>query len=399
MTTVCNEHGTGRTTTVAAVASSLAMLGHKVLCICFEADARELERVLCIDVPADTYYLDDPPEMENLIDVTFEHMKIEDLFYLNVQSKCAPEKLRDEDIASFFAMIRREFDFCIIDTQAEMCAVSKLAQANADVSLIVATDEKSSLDMARQLANEIRDTGIEDVELLINKINPERFKIHWENVEKELETIDATLIGVVLEDKNISRAISEHTPLILFRKKLAIYDFFDTARRLMGETIRWPFRSRQAKITSISIKGISTTHAGSYGDPKTWAMSTLIGKVEKLVKIFEILPGADVALEDIRKRTWIHELLDAEGIKYKVDISGSWITQKKYSLTHSILVEPKNRDRAKELIPEESNIPKPYLEDEYEEEYNVELMQKTCPSCGSEIDFDYYKCPICKAKV
>jgi len=397
MTVISAEEGAGKTTTVAAVSSSLAILGYKTLCISFETETNALESALCIDVPAEVYYLDDPPETEKLIDATFEHMSIENLFYLNVQMEHDIGELIDANLFKLLTAAYSDFDFCIIDIQHESNAISKLVLANTDIALIVATEEEASLHAARKIVQETRAMGVNDVQILINKINPEDFITKWERVDRMLEAIDAKLVGVILADDTVSRAVKEHTPLILHKKKLAIYDFMDTARRIMGESIRWPFHRRTPVFTSIIIKGISTSLKGSYGDPKEWAKSTLIGEKDDLVRIFHIKPGGDVTPETIRNKTWIHELLDVEGIKYKVVISGYWATPKKYLISHSILVEPENKKRAKELIPEESNIDDEVLEADIEPADEDEIPKIKCPSCGGEIDFDFYKCPLCKA--
>lgn len=36
------------------------------------------------------------------------------------------------------------------------------------------------------------------------------------------------------------------------------------------------------------------------------------------------------------------------------------------------------------------------IDSEEVEKAENELPQKTCPKCGKEHDFDYYKCPFCK---
>jgi len=399
MTVISAEEGTGKTTTVAAVSSSLAILGYKTLCISVETGICALERALCIDVPAETYFLDDPPETEKIIDATFEHNSIDNLFYINAQFENNPDEILDFDVLPFLTAIRDDFDFCIIDTQLEMNAISKLLYADTDIALVVTTEEESSLHAAHKLVRETRDSVNCDVQILVNKINTDDFITKWERVDRMLEAIDAKLVGAVLTDDLIPRAVNEHTPLILYKKKLAIYDFMDTARRIMGETIRWPFQRRTPVFTSIIIKGISTSLKGSYGDPKEWAKSTLLGDKENLVKVFQIKPGGDVTPETIRNKTWIHELLDVEGIKYKVVIAGYWATPKKYLISQSIMVEPENRKRAKELIPEDSNIDDDVWESEDETIEKDKLPQITCPSCGGEIDFDHIKCPLCKASL
>ena len=398
ITAISSEKGAGKTTAIAAVASSLAMLGHNTLCICFEADSNDLEHALCIDEPADIYLLDDPPDNEALIDATYEHIEIENLFYLNVQSKCEPEDLKPEDVSRFFDKVRKEFDFCIIDTRPELCAASKVAQIESDSTLVITTEDLTSLEDAKKLVNDARKNGIADIKILVNKIEPMNFITHWEQVDKVLDTIDAKLIGAVLDDANIARALKEHTPLILYRKKLAIYDFMDTARRYMGELIRWPFQRRQPVITAISIKGVSNIEKGSYGDPESWAKSTLIGDAGELIQAFEIKPAGDVSLETIRNRIWVHDLLDSEKIKYKIDIAGYWTAHKKYTLSQSIFVKTDDFSNVRELLQgKSSNVEDDDGEyDDLYESYEEKLLQKICPQCESEIDFDYYKCPVCK---
>jgi len=350
LTVVCSEKGLGKTTTVAAISSSLATLGLKTLCISFDTEAKMLERALCIDEPEDTFYLEDVNETDSIIDVSYEHMDVANLFYINVQSKGETEELSVSETLSFFAIVRSEFDFCVVDTRPEMCAASRLAHADADISLIVATEDVSTLDAARQLAIDTHEMGIGDVQILINKVNPDNFKSHWEHVDDMLEKIDARLVGLVLEDINISQAAAEHTPLILYRKKLAIHDFLDTARRLTGEIVPWPFHQKQPVISAISVKGVSNTLIGSYGDPETWAHSTLDSDVGKLVKVYEIKPDKNHPLEMVRNRIWLHDALDEEKIRYKVIVSGYWVTRKKYSLSQSVFVKQENRNRVRELV-------------------------------------------------
>ena len=350
LTVVCDEKGAGKTTTVAAIASSLATLGHKTLCISYKTDAKMLERALCIDVPKDTLYLDDTYELGDIIDRSCQHVEIPNLFYISVQTRCAPEELDASRVLLLFAIIRHKFDFCVIDTRPEICAATKLAITDADTLLVVATEEISSLYAAREVVDSVHEMGIGDVQILVNKVNPTNFVAHWENVDKLLETIDARLVGVILEDDNIREAAVEQTPLIMHRRKLAIYDFMDTARRLIGEIVPWPFHKRQPVITTISVKGVSNKLVGPYGDPGSWAQSTLDDDVEHLAKIFEIKPDKNTPLEVIRNRIWLHDLLDVERIPYKVVVSGFWASRNKYSLSQSIYVEQKNRNKARVLV-------------------------------------------------
>jgi hypothetical protein len=97
---------------------------------------------------------------------------------------------------------------------------------------------------------------------------------------------------------------------------------------------------------------------------------------------------------------WLHEILDDEGIRYKIDIAGYWATRKKFLEAQSIYVEPHNRKKVRELIVAYNDPGNILLGDkEVEMEFVDGILQKTCPTCNRDIDFDHHKCPHCKSSV
>ena len=104
-----------------------------------------------------------------------------------------------------------------------------------------------------------------------------------------------------------------------------------------------------------------------------------------------------------RERAWIHDVLDDFGIPYRVELTGGWAGGKRYVEVQRVLVEAKNRETVLKLIMEYNNPGNfmKYKPDEDDDIAGVEdgMPMRICRSCGSEIDFDYHKCPFCKAKV
>jgi septum site-determining protein MinD len=333
----------------------------------------------------------------HITDVYHEHPRIPNLFYFRVSTGDTMVKPDISDVIHMFDELRGIFDYCVIDTPAKADLI--LEMTHADVSIIVTNEEVSSLKAAARASKLAHDMGVGDIQLLINQIMPKSFRVHWTPVDDLIETIDAKLIGLVLADKHITHAKKENTPLVLYKHKRAVYDLRDAMRRSIGEDVPWRQHLSQAYVSSVSAKKALEKLVGSYGDPDLWAESTLDHETDKLVKIYEIKPSKTVSAETIRNRMWLHDMLDDEGIQYKVDITGYWATRKKFLEAQSIYVEPQNRRKTRELIIAYKDPENIISEKEIAMDFVDGVLQKICPTCSEEIDFDYPKCPHCKSSV
>jgi len=119
-----------------------------------------------------------------------------------------------------------------------------------------------------------------------------------------------------------------------------------------------------------------------------------------LVEIHTVKNSYKAGKTDVRLRMWLHDILDDEGILYRVEIAGYYVTRKRFVEIQRIYVENKNQKKVRRLISEFNNKNNIVQEDIDEGSMcdNIEdgLPQIKCPSCGKEIDFDYTRCPYCK---
>jgi len=141
---------------------------------------------------------------------------------------------------------------------------------------------------------------------------------------------------------------------------------------------------------------------GSYIDPSLWAYSTLPpGDYDDLVSVYTVKQGKFQGKETVRQRMWLHDILDDEGIPYQVVIKSFWISRKRCAEDQFIYVKEEHKKKAKRLI-KAFNDPENTVVENVEEESSPEIyvdgiLQIKCPSCGRDVDFDYQKCPHCKA--
>ena len=234
--------GTGKTTTVAAVSSCLAALGHKTLCIDFDSGLRNLDLALCMTSFTVVDYMDVVSNRLDLMEACHENTQIPKLFFLAAPASGDPEEQEACDVMPMFAEIRREFDYCIVDSPSGIGAGVRLAHADADTSIIVTTGELPAMRDAQKTANVIRDMGVGDLRLLVNRVLKKNIKWLHTTIDDVIDTVGVQLIGIVPEDDTVFRALHDNVPLILHHNRRAAYDFLDVARRITGESIplrRW----------------------------------------------------------------------------------------------------------------------------------------------------------------
>ena len=235
--------GTGKTTTVAAVASCLAALGYKTLCVDFDIVLRNLDLALCMTDFAVADFMDVVSKRLDLMEACHESTQIPKLYFLAAPVAAFGNEGQDlPDMLPLFEEIRKEFDYCFVDSPSGIGLGFQLAHTDADMSLIVTTGELPAMRDAQMTAGVIRDLGVTDLRLLVNRVLRKNIKWLHTTIDDIIDTVGVQLVGVIPEDPAVFKALHDNVPLILYRKRRAAYDFLDVARRITGENI--PTRRR-----------------------------------------------------------------------------------------------------------------------------------------------------------
>ncbi|MCL2221559.1 MAG: AAA family ATPase [Oscillospiraceae bacterium] len=237
ITVTSGKGGTGKTTTAAALASCLAALEHKTLCIDFDAQLRNLDIALAMTDFTVMDFSDVASGKYALSDACSESPMISNLFFLSAPVHEIPERIDYEAISEMFDKIRSEFDYCIIDTPAGIGRGFRLANKNADMSIVVTTGDFSAMRDASRAADALRELGVKQLRLIVNRVIPKSFKQIKITVDDIIDITGVRLLAIVPEDSYVFAALHAGTPLILYKKRNSAYDFLDAARRLTGEDI------------------------------------------------------------------------------------------------------------------------------------------------------------------
>ncbi|MBQ8830383.1 MAG: AAA family ATPase [Oscillospiraceae bacterium] len=230
---VSGKGGTGKTTAVGAIGSCLAAMGNSTLCADCDAGLRNLDITLGMTgfaVSNLSHVIDGEC---TLAEAVMKHPTIENLSFLD-----APPFYRAEydlkKAKDIFAEIRETFDFCLLDAPAGIGPDVEFAASLADMAIIVATGDASSIRDGQVMSVKLREAGIEDVRLLVNRVRGRIFSATGSTVDNMIDAIGARLIGVIKEDREVTLSANLETPLVLYSRKAAAKGFLKVAQRLAG---------------------------------------------------------------------------------------------------------------------------------------------------------------------
>ena len=229
--------GTGKTTSVGAISSCLAALGHKTLCIDCDAGLRNLDIIIGMSEYVVTDFSDVIDGHVELNEACSEHPKIKGLFFLPAPAFRGPEDIDPKAMSALMAQVKESFDYCIIDAPAGIGPGFRLAAQDADMALVVTVCDLSSMRDGQRVAEELHVLGIDEVRLVVNRVSIRNFKRIGATVDDVIDTVGAQLIGLIEEDETVFLASNAEVPLILYEDKKAALEFLQIAQRITGDRI------------------------------------------------------------------------------------------------------------------------------------------------------------------
>jgi len=224
--------GTGKTSLTAGVASCLAALGHRVLCIDLDIGLRNLDIALGLSDLAVMDFSDVMARRCPLLSAVTAHPDIRGLYLLT-----APHSLEDPDPAQFSAMIedaRDCFDFVFMDSPAGLGTGFQLASASADRAILVSATDPAALRDAQRTVAELSGQ-IGELHLVMNRVQPKLIDRLRTSIDSAMDTAGLPLLGVVPEDPNVTIAATAGEPFILATYKGAAPAYLNIARRILGQ--------------------------------------------------------------------------------------------------------------------------------------------------------------------
>ncbi|HIT01291.1 MAG TPA: AAA family ATPase [Candidatus Enterenecus merdae] len=223
--------GTGKTTLTAGVASCLAALGHRVLCLDLDIGLRNLDIALGLADRAVMDFGDVMAQRCPLLTAAVEHPDIQGLSLLT-----APLSLNQPDEGAFRAMVaeaKDNFDFVFMDSPAGLGLGFQLAMAAADRAILVSATDPAALRDAQMAVSHLVGQ-VDPIHLVMNRVQPKLIGKLRTTIDHAMDAAGLPLLGLVPEDQRVTLAAASGVPVVLIGRKGACPAYLNIARRLLG---------------------------------------------------------------------------------------------------------------------------------------------------------------------
>jgi septum site-determining protein MinD len=134
--------------------------------------------------------------------------------------------------------LEEEFDYVLIDCPAGIEQGFKNAIAGAKSAIVVTVPEVSAVRDADRIIGLLSASGIDDVQLLVNRLRADMVKRgDMLALDDTLDILGIELIGVVPEDERIIRSSNMGEPIVLSDKAPAGRAYRNVTQRILGQNV------------------------------------------------------------------------------------------------------------------------------------------------------------------
>ena len=224
--------GTGKTSLTAGVASCLAALGHRVLCIDLDIGLRNLDIALGLTDLAVMDFSDVMARRCPLLTAVTTDPDIRGLGLLT--APLSPDNLDPLRFRDMVEDAKDYYDYVFMDSPAGLGTGFRLAMEAADRAILVSATDPSALRDAQRTVSELLGR-VDEVHLVMNRVQPKLMNKLRTSIDTAMDTAGLPLLGVVPEDPNVTIAATAGHPLVLMTDKGAAPAYLNIARRLLGQ--------------------------------------------------------------------------------------------------------------------------------------------------------------------
>ena len=225
--------GTGKTSITAGVASCLAALGHRVLCIDLDIGLRNLDLVLGLSDRAVMDFSDVMAYRSPLLSAAVEQPEIKGLFLLT--APLTPDGLDDQRFREVVDEARDCFDFVLMDSPAGLGDGFRLAMAGADRAIVVSAVDPAALRDAQRAVAELH--ALPQLHLVMNRVQPRLIRKLRTSIDNAMDAAGLPLLGVVPEDEVVTMAAAAGEPVVLATHKGAAPAYLNISKRILGQRV------------------------------------------------------------------------------------------------------------------------------------------------------------------
>ena len=226
--------GTGKTSVCAGIATALAEQGSKVLCIDCDIGLRNLDISLGMTDSGALSFLD-VTEGNYPLERAARHPEYLSLAFLTAPMNRAAEDIDLKDFENMLVQARKLFDYIFLDAPAGVDAGFRLAAKFADRFLVVTGAGPAAVRDAARVSDLLELMGKKNVRLIVNRLDRNMLSTVKLTVDDVMDSAGLPLMGIVLEDPNVTLAAAFGKPLLKYAgRSAAARSFRKIAKRIQG---------------------------------------------------------------------------------------------------------------------------------------------------------------------
>ncbi|OUN03278.1 septum site-determining protein MinD [Flavonifractor sp. An92] len=228
--------GTGKTSLTGGVASCLAALGRRVLCVDMDVGLRNLDLTLGMSDRALMDFTDVLSGRTTLEKAAVPHPVIQGLYLLTAPLTMPRDLITEEGLRNFLTRAKAQYDYVLMDAPAGLGGGFRMSVCGADRAIVVSTTDASALRDAQRTVGELT-RSLEHIHLVVNRVQPKLLRQLHTTIDDAMDTAGLPLLGIVPEDPQVMLAANRGEPLILMARYGAARAYLNIARRLEGQRV------------------------------------------------------------------------------------------------------------------------------------------------------------------
>ena len=226
--------GTGKTSVCAGIATALAEQGKRVLCIDCDVGLRNLDISLGLTESGALSFLD-VTEGNYPLDRAARHPAYLSLAFLTAPMHTEAQDIDPKAFEKMLLEARKMFDYIFLDAPAGVDAGFRLAAKFADRFLVVTGAGPAAVRDAARVSDLLELMGKRNIRLIVNRVDRDMLSTVKMTVDDVMDSAGLPLMGIVLEDPNVTLAAAFGRPLLQYsRRSPAAKAFRKIANRIQG---------------------------------------------------------------------------------------------------------------------------------------------------------------------
>ena len=242
--------GVGKTTSAAALATGLALLGKKTVVIDFDVGLRNLDLIMGCERRVVFDFINVINDGIRLNQALIKDKRVENLYVLPTSQTRDKDALDRDGVEKALEELKLEFDYIVCDSPAGIERGAQMALYFADEAVIVTNPEVSSVRDSDRIIGILNsksrraERGEDPIKqhLLLTRYDTDRVaRGEMLKLDDVLEILAIPVLGVVPQDDAVLQASNVGMPIVLDERSLAGQAYIDAVKRLNGEQVELRF--------------------------------------------------------------------------------------------------------------------------------------------------------------